>query len=431
MFRCAEAAHKKTSNKLAFTCLAKLKRVPTPDTGFCQCNVRLRCSPFCVNGLYYMDPIDSKFYYGEAMSRILRNALELVRHVGVTTLNLQQKYIAWFNSLFPVPTDATVSSDEEYKKLPTALANILLCGFLTAVFLLVINLFVLFSDSEHNFGTFGDFLGGVLNPFLTFLTLFGLIATIVIQRQELRLARQEYQNTAMALETQAVESTFFNLLDLHNSIVDSLDLDLARLKRINDKSRKARFERFEKECKDINLSNRRAEIASQKMNTPEVVKGRACFEAIILEMAHESNPDRVHEYYRKLNRTNNHLFGHYFRNLYQILCVIERGKNREKNKAYARILRSQLSFFELAVLFVNCLNEVCDKGEFRDLLVKYEMLEHIVIEKHSEVEFLVAERLVMSIQQVLWYSGQKRHPKKLLGGAFGENPHLSDELRHT
>lgn len=57
-------------------------------------------------------------------------------------------------------------------------------------------------------GTLGDFLGGILKPIFTFLTLFGLIATTVTQKQELRLARSEYEKTADALSIQAVEITF-------------------------------------------------------------------------------------------------------------------------------------------------------------------------------------------------------------------------------
>ncbi|AIU67246.1 hypothetical protein JV59_33690 [Vibrio coralliilyticus] len=41
MFRCAEAAHKKTSKKLASMRLWKEKRGTNPDTGFCQCHYRL------------------------------------------------------------------------------------------------------------------------------------------------------------------------------------------------------------------------------------------------------------------------------------------------------------------------------------------------------------------------------------------------------
>jgi len=89
---------------------------------------------------------------------------------------------------------------------------------------------VLLAPVTDKVGIFGDFFGGVLNPILTFFTLFGLIVTIVIQRQELRLARSEYEKTADALGTQAIETTFFNILDLHHKIVDNLKFNLHEIR---------------------------------------------------------------------------------------------------------------------------------------------------------------------------------------------------------
>jgi hypothetical protein len=60
---------------------------------------------------------------------------------------------------------------------------------------------------QETFGQFGDFVGGVLNPFLTFLTIFLLVWSITIQVRELRstneqlkASREELANSAAALE---------------------------------------------------------------------------------------------------------------------------------------------------------------------------------------------------------------------------------------
>jgi uncharacterized membrane protein len=60
-------------------------------------------------------------------------------------------------------------------------------------------------------GQFGDFMGGTLNPVLSFLALLALLLTIVLQSYELRMTRQEMelsriaqQNTELALADQAV-----------------------------------------------------------------------------------------------------------------------------------------------------------------------------------------------------------------------------------
>ncbi|ACT58123.1 hypothetical protein [Hirschia baltica] len=62
-------------------------------------------------------------------------------------------------------------------------------------------------------GAFGDFIGGVLNPILTFISFMALIITIILQQRELSDARKEFQRTANALEKENIENTFFKLLD--------------------------------------------------------------------------------------------------------------------------------------------------------------------------------------------------------------------------
>ena len=93
---------------------------------------------------------------------------------------------------------------------------------------LVINLF---ANKTSNFGEWGDFFGGVLNPLLTFLMFMGLLVTIVIQQTELRESRLELKRSADALieqseslKKQNFESTFFQMLTIHNGIVNSIDL---------------------------------------------------------------------------------------------------------------------------------------------------------------------------------------------------------------
>jgi hypothetical protein len=71
-------------------------------------------------------------------------------------------------------------------------------GATLVVFL--ISLMSLFGESSY--GTFGDFFGGILNPILTFLTFLGLLITIVLQKKELALTRQELHTSALALSQQ-------------------------------------------------------------------------------------------------------------------------------------------------------------------------------------------------------------------------------------
>ena len=218
-------------------------------------------------------------------------------------MNRIEKFYTWFDELFPQANDQKLNQG-----LPRVLATILLVAAAIAFSLLIINLYVFsFTEKISDLGTFGDFFGGVLNPILTFLTLFGLIATIVIQRQELRLSRIEYEKTADALSTQAVEITFFNILDLHHKIVDNLKVD------INELKAKGEFTGIAEEV-FLNFI---------KMSKKTTFNGRVAFDEILDFITYGAkSPAEILERYKAIQDNHNHVLGHYFRNLYQALKVI-------------------------------------------------------------------------------------------------------------
>ncbi|MCU8010904.1 hypothetical protein [Shewanella sp. SM74] len=56
--------------------------------------------------------------------------------------------------------------------------------------------------NQGDFGAFGDFLGGVLNPILGFATVGLLIWSLKMQREELALTRSELEGTKEAMQAQ-------------------------------------------------------------------------------------------------------------------------------------------------------------------------------------------------------------------------------------
>lgn len=59
------------------------------------------------------------------------------------------------------------------------------------------------SSDPNVWGTFGDFIGGTLNPVLSFLSLIALLFTIVLQQKELGYSRKELEYTRKELERSA------------------------------------------------------------------------------------------------------------------------------------------------------------------------------------------------------------------------------------
>ena len=119
-----------------------------------------------------------------------------------------------------VKVDSSDSLDGLYKLFRYA--------FFCVLIVFVVNLF---SFGTSNFGEWGDFFGGVLNPLLTFLMFMGLLITIVLQQRELREAREQFTRSADALteqkkisEQRAFETTFFNLVSVFNDVINQIDL---------------------------------------------------------------------------------------------------------------------------------------------------------------------------------------------------------------
>lgn len=255
------------------------------------------------------------------------------------------------------------------------------------------------ATSTFKLGEFGDFYGGVLNPILTFLMFIGLLITIVMQKNELTLTRDEYKRTSDALSDQAktaqkqsFESTFFNLLQNHNNITNSLVFDDRII------------------CSIINRNN-------------ESTTGRMVFYSILRWMSDDDDSDFL-EYYTNFNQTENHIVGHYFRNLYQILKFIDSSNLDDEDKiSYSRIIRAQLSADELALLYFNCICHKVDQGHFLDYVKRYSFLEHLRLEKTEYISNYCVSSVTVytSKEHLLKYIdfddfGNVKH------SAFGENP---------
>lgn len=78
-------------------------------------------------------------------------------------------------------------------------------------------------------GQMGDFFGGLLNPLVSLLTLFVAISVWQLQREELKLTRDELEQTKLAMKDQAKtaeqqrqEQRFFDLLNVYFRTVDGV-----------------------------------------------------------------------------------------------------------------------------------------------------------------------------------------------------------------
>ena len=84
----------------------------------------------------------------------------------------------------------------------------------------------------EQWGQFGDFLGGLLNPIVGLATIYLVLINVRLQKRELSLALQEMKNSNSALDAQnaAIEiqnfqNTFFNWLNSYREVINDAQFE--------------------------------------------------------------------------------------------------------------------------------------------------------------------------------------------------------------
>lgn len=155
---------------------------------------------------------------------------------------------------------------------------ILLFAFFTIIF--VVGAFVLLIllkvDVQTNLGQVGDFVGGLLNPILSFLALIAIVISISIQEKELKSSVHSLQSQEKIFRIQNFESSIFNLLAMQRSrraeqILNVEKKDINAYKQITLDIHKKK-----KEITKVYGSGYRAHVEARKYFKPEIRGYDAC-----------------------------------------------------------------------------------------------------------------------------------------------------------
>lgn len=182
----------------------------------------------------------------------------------------------------------------------------------------------------------------IVTPFMALASFLLLLLTYVVQRWELteadrRASRQQF------------DSTFFNLLNLHRDIVKDMAFSENGREFLGRKYFKKAYEDFATEY-------------MKKYN---------------IWIDENSAFADIEEAYKNFYNIHQDNLAHYFRNTYNILKMIHQMDiPMEDKNSYVRFLRSQLSTYELLLLFYNAM---VGHGfnKFKLLIYKYDLLQHL------------------------------------------------------
>lgn len=266
-----------------------------------------------------------------------------------------------------------------------------------SLILLLISIFIFIVFSEWEFssiideaiiGQFGDFVGGVIGCIIAFIGIILYYEALKAQREDIKISRKLleteikafnqqveefklqteelsetrkiYEEQNKTMKRQRFENTFFNMLSLQQEIVANLSVESKEVKRgeVVIKNHKGR-EVFEKIYEGINVY---VLYEQQSIGIKEIVS---------------LNIENYNSNGWLISR-----FDHYFRHLYRIFKYIDETDliDEKERYDYASIVRSQLSDYELVMLFYNCLaqkdNET-EKNKFKPLIETYAIFNNL------------------------------------------------------
>jgi phage host-nuclease inhibitor protein Gam len=260
-------------------------------------------------------------------------------------------------------------------------------------------------------GQFGDKFGAINSLFSGF-AFAAIIFTIVLQNRELNSTKEAMQEQGKTANSQRFDTTFFQLISLHNDITAKLT-DLQHTGRLAFSTFHERTIQsdpdFSAFCALGKLSREEIRLLKDKKanndhKIPESYKARlsdsdiANIESLLekgvafcdnyLDESIQMHERKIREAYTAAAALHIDKYSHYFRNLYHILKFIKESPlvdDLERNR-YAKIVRSQLSEVELVALFYNSLTEIKLPGredmelgypKMGKLLVDFDLLQNL------------------------------------------------------
>ncbi|ENM1934497.1 hypothetical protein AB6T40_003463 [Vibrio cholerae] len=219
------------------------------------------------------------------------------------------------------------------------------------------------SNDSSIWGSFGDFIGGILNPIIAFLAFYWLTQSVLIQKTELAATQNILKETEKAQREQAItqekkrfEDTFHSLLSQMNVVFQSLNEELV-------------------------IHNR-----------PQISKLGKLHKNIIEQANGLSSKERALLMRRDIE------CNHYFRILYQLLKFVLLNSDykgepsdfsdaiskdvSKTEKFYTNIVRSFVNQQVTQLLAVNCITISTndDFYKFKLLIERYAFLEHLSLE---------------------------------------------------
>ncbi len=263
------------------------------------------------------------------------------------------------------------------------MASAILASILIYIFTLID---LPFAKLPEDFGTFGDYVGGIIG------TLVGLIGIIFLYRTY-RIQLDISAKQELKQESQQFESAFFALLGQQRDILQNISGEFVNNQGGKHVEEGAKFMNTIRE----DLAIRLLELSYE----PEILQKD---KINILKV-------RVNSIYLDLYKNHVEQLGHYFRHLYHLIKFID--SNCVANpKSYVDIVQAQMTTDELYLSAINGISHFGRK-RFLPLLDKYRFFENLMIEESDVGNDLIdifyptttRKNIIMQNQNIIFIGG--------------------------
>lgn len=209
----------------------------------------------------------------------------------------------------------------------------------------------------EKFGTFGDFIGGIVGTILAYCNVRLLIKTIGLQDKAVEQSEKSYVNAQKTENVRSLDTQINSLLALYHSNVASIS----------------------SRCNVSSCSN----------------KGKAAIENLAAEMLKFGDTKSINEIgneeaisaFELIYASNRDELAVYFRVIYRMLCILQQTDvDNNVRYNYAKVIRSQLTESELSLLRYNSLTYNGEK--MQDKILAFNMLKHLPASKLFELNFV-------------------------------------------
>lgn len=225
------------------------------------------------------------------------------------------------------------------------------------------------SKDPGSWGQFGDYVGGLINPFVGLITVYLIFTSITIQRKELKNSLKELKQANESSKLLSFEQTFFAWLGNYSALLNSIEDQNGRGRDV--------LERW------YTRSLTMTAIISKVPGATTVNGVYRWLDDEWRTIEAGGSPDRVQDIFDHLMKQYDSLYKDHrsdfdalYRTLYRLLLWIDNSKlDLPTRWQYISIVRAQLSWIECVLLLFNGLTMQGQK--FCALANKYALFDNL------------------------------------------------------